>query len=176
MFRMSFILKYRKDGSLSLVLPIGFRFIFIIIAILLTAGIFASKPEISRQWIPILITAACIAGALYEEKWIFSTLDGRIEYISGIMFISKKKSFNITDAEIFKLSGNIAQDNSASDVKRGIFNRLQKKMVKFSLILKSGQVLDIDITTGRTDSIKLKEKAGRIAAFCQIELLADSNQ
>ena len=49
-------------------------------------------------------------------------------------------------------------------------------MIKFSLILNSGQVLDIDITTGRTESIELKEKAERIAAYCGVQLTVDSNQ
>ncbi len=169
-FRMSFILKKRKDGTLSLVLPIWFRILFLFIAILLAAGIFTSGPGSSRAWIPILIMAACIAGALYEEKWTFNSPEGKIEYISGILFIGRKKSYALEEAEVFKITGDFHLGNERR------LSRLRKKMVKFSLILSSGQVLDIDITTGRTESIELKEKAEHIAAYCGVQLSVDSDQ
>lgn len=167
MFNMSFILKKRKDGSLALTLPIWFRIIFLFIAFLLAAGIYATGPGSARQWIPILIMLACIAGSLYEEKWVFDKSGDKIEYHSGIILISRKKIYKIEEAEVFKITGDFHRTNE------GKLNRLRKKMVKFSLILNSGDVLDIDITTGRTVSIELKGKAERIAAYCGVELEVD---
>lgn len=169
MFNMNFKLKKRKDGSLILVMPVWFRIMFLFIAVLLAAGIFATEPGSTRQWIPILIMLACIAGSLYEEKWIFDKSSNKIEYHSGIMFISRKKSFKFEEVEVFKITGEFHSANE------GKLNRLRKKMVKFSLILNSGDVLDIDITSGRTTSIELKEKAERIAAYCCVELEAIVN-
>jgi hypothetical protein len=166
---MNFKLKKRKDGSLILILPIWFRIMFLFIAALLAAGIYAVGPGSIRQWIPILIMLACIAGALYEEKWIFDKSGNKIEYHSGIMFISRKKSYKLEEVEVFKITGDFHKANE------GRLNRLRKKMIKFSLILNSGDVLDIDITTGRTVSIELREKAERIAAHCGVVLEVDVN-
>ena len=168
MFKMNFILKKRKDGSLSLVMPIWFRISFLFIVALLGAGIFASGHGSTRLWIPILIMIACTAGALYEEKWIFDRSRGEIDYVSGLMFISRKKSYKLEEADIFKVTGDFHLANE------GKLSRLRKKMVKFSLILNSGQVLDI--ATGRTVSIELKKKAERIAAYCGVELEVDGNK
>ena len=170
MFRMSSILKDKKDGTLSLVLPIWFRILFLFIAILLAAGIFASGPGSARLWIPILLIAGCLTGALYEEKWTFNSLESKIEYVSGFMFLRRKKIFRLEEAETFKLTGDFPREED-----RGL-SRLKKRMIKFSLILNSGQVLDIDITTGRTESIALKVKAERIAAYCHIQLSVISDQ
>ena len=85
------------------------------------------------------------------------------------MFISRKKSYKLEEVEVFKITGEFHRENE------GKLNRLRKKMVKFSLILNSGDVLDIDITTGRTVSIELKEKAERIAAYCGVGLEVDGN-
>ncbi len=168
MFRMSFVLKEKKDGSLSLVLPVWFRILFLFIVVLLAAGVFVSGIGASGQWIPILIIIACIGGSLYEEKWIFNKSLNSIKYISGTMVISKKRIYKLEDIETFNITGEFQTDNE------GKINRLRKKMVKFSLILKSGKVLDIDITTGKTESSELKEKAKKIAAYCGKELGVDS--
>ena len=168
MFRMSFSLKERTDGTLRLVLPIWFRLLFLFIIILLTAGVIVSGISALGQWIPILIIIACIGGALYEEKWIFNKLENNIEYISGTMIINKRKVYKFKDVEQFNITGEFHTDNE------GKINRLRKKMVKFSIILNSGIVLDIDITTGKTESIELKEKAQKIAAYCGKDLTVDS--
>lgn len=168
MFKMNFTLKEKKNGSLCLVLPIWFRILFLFIAILLAAGIFASGSESARLWIPILLMAGCLAGALYEEKWTFNNLESKIEYVSGFMFLSRKKIFKLEEVETFKLTGDFPGEED-----RGL-SRLRKRMIKFSLILNSGQVLDIDITTGRTESIALKVKAERITAYCGIQLTVNS--
>lgn len=168
MFRMSFVLKEKKDGSLSLVLPVWFRILFLFIVVLLAAGVFVSGIGASGQWIPILIILACIGGAFYEEKWVFNKAHNNFVYILGTMFINKKKFYKLEDIDIFKVSGDFHTDTE------GKLNRLRKKMVKFSLILKSGKVIDIDITTAKTESEELKEKAQRIAAYCGKELTVDS--
>ncbi|RKX86460.1 MAG: hypothetical protein DRP58_04435 [Spirochaetes bacterium] len=168
MFRMSFILKQKHDGSLILELPIWFRIIFLFIAVLLAAGVFVSGIHANSQWIPILIIIACIGGALYEEKWIFNKSENCISYISGTMLINRKKLYKFEDIEILNVTGKIHSDNE------GKINRLRKNMAKFSMVLNSGKILDIDITTGKTDSAELKEKAQKIAAYCGIELAVDS--
>lgn len=168
MSRMNFILKEKKDGSLSLVLSIWFRLLFLFIALLLAAGVFVSGLGSERAWIPLLIIALCTAGSLYEEKWVFNKSTGKIEYTNGLILINKKISYNMEEAEILKISGDFHLENERR------LSRLAKKMIKFSLILNSGQVLDIDIATGKAESIKLKEKAERIAAYCGIQLIVNS--
>ena len=168
MFRMSFKLLKRKDGTLNLVLPIWFRLMFLFIAILLAAGVFASGSGSDRIWIPILFISVCIAGAFYKEKWGFNREEGKIEYTSGFIFLSRKKTFKLEEAETFKLTGDFPGDKD-----RGL-NRLRNRMNKFSLILNSGQVLDIDITTSRNESMALKIKAEHIAAYCGIQLSVGS--
>ena len=168
MFRMSFVLKKKRDGTLVLVLPIWFRMLFLFIVVLLAAGVFVSGITASGQWIPILIILMCSFGALYEEKWIFNKSLNSFTYISGTMFLNKKKIYKFEDIEIFNITGEFHTENE------GRINRLRKKMVKFSLILKSGKVMDIDITTGKTESLKLKEKAQKIAAYCGAELATGS--
>ena len=168
MFRMSFVLKKKRDGTLVLVLPIWFRMLFSFIVVLLAAGVFVSGIAARGQWIPILLIIACIAGAIYEEKWVFNKLQNSIEYITGTMLINKKKIYKIEDIEIFNITGEFHTE------KEGKINRIRKKMVKFSIVLKTGKVLDIDITTGKTESSELREKAKKIAAYCGIELAIDS--
>ncbi len=168
MFRMNFILKEKKDGSLSLVLPIWFRFLFLFIALVLAAGVFASGPESERTWIPLLIIALCTAGSLYEEKWIFNISTGKIEYINGVMLINKKIIYKMEETEIFQISGYSHLENESK------LSRLRKKMIKFSLILNSGEVLNIDISTGKTESSELRKKAKRIASYCRIQLSVNS--
>ena len=116
----------------------------------------------------MLIMTACIAGAFYEEKWTFNNIEGRIEYISGFTFINRKKSYDLEKVEVFKITGDFHSENE------GKLNRLRKKMVKFSLVLNSGKVIDIDITTGKTESAALKTKSKRIAAYCGIKLSVNS--
>lgn len=168
MFKMSFVLKEKRDGILALVLPLWFRLLFLFIIVLLAAGVFVSGPGASGLWIPILIILACLGGALYEEKWIFNNLEKNIEYTSGIMVVNKRKIYKFEDIEQFNITGEFHTENE------GRINRLRKKMVKFSIILKSGKVLDIDITSGKTQSAELKEKAKKIAAYCGIEISVDS--
>ena len=168
MFRMSFVLKKKKDGSLSLVLPVWFRLLFLFIVILLSAGVFVSDIGISGQWIPILVIMVCIAGALYEEKWIFNKSKNTICYISGTLIINKKKIYKFDNIENFKISGEFHSENE------GQLNRLRKKMAKFSLIFKSGEVMDIDITTGKTTSEELINKAKKISSYCGIQLIVNS--
>ena len=168
MFRMSFSLKEKKDGTLNLVLPVWFRILFLFIAILIAGGIITSGIWASGQWIAFLIFSACIAGGLYEEKWIFNKSTGKIVYIFGLIFINKKTKYKIEEAEIFKITG------ESHTGKEGKLNRIRKKMIKFSLILKNGKVLDIDIITGRTNSSDLTENAQKIAAYCGKELAIDS--
>jgi len=168
MFRMSFVLKEKGDGSLVLTLPVWFRVLFLFIVVLLTAGVVVSGIGASGQWVPILIIITCIWGALYEEKWIFNKSENSVEYISGTMLINKKRSYKFKDIEQFNVTGEFHTE------KEGKINRLRKKMVKFSLILNSGKVLDVDITTGKTNSAELKEKAKKIAAYCNIKLSTDS--
>jgi len=168
MLRMSFVLKTRNDGSLSLVLPVWFRLLFLFIVILLSAGIFVSGFGVHGQWIPILIIIICIAGALYEEKWNFNGAEKNIEYIFGIMVINKKTIYKFQDIENFFISGEIHSE------KEGKFNRLRKKMLKFSLILKSGKVMDIDISTGKTTNEELINRAKKITNYCEIQLVENS--
>ncbi len=165
MLRMSFVLKTGKDGSLSLVLPVWFRLLFLFIVILLSAGVFVSGIGAHGQWFPILIIIICIAGALYEEKWIFNKSKNTIYYISGTLVINKKKIYKFDNIENFKISGEFHSENE------GKLNHLRKKMVKFSLIFKSGEVMDIDITTGKTTSEELISKAKKIANYCEIQLI-----
>ena len=168
MLRMSFVLKKRTDGTLILVLPIWFRLLFLFIAILLAAGIYVSSFNVSRQWIPILIIAICLAAALYEEKWIFNKAEKNIEYIIGIMVINKKTIYKFQDIENFFISGEIHSE------KEGKLNRLRKKMVNFSLILKSGKVMDIDISSGKTTNEELINRAKKIANYCEIQFIENS--
>jgi hypothetical protein len=168
MFRMSFVLKEKRDGTLVLVLPIWFRFLFLFIVLLLTAGVIVSGIGASGQWVPILIILICIVGALYEEKWIFDKSLNSFAYISGTVILNKKKTYKIKEIEIFNITGEFHTENE------GKINRIRKKMVKFSMVLNSGKVLDIDITTGKTNSAELKEKAQKIAAYCGVELAIGS--
>ncbi|MCD6396370.1 MAG: hypothetical protein J7L71_02405 [Spirochaetaceae bacterium] len=170
MFKMSFLLKKTRNGSLSLVLPVWFRILFLFIVIILSAGIFVSDISTSGQWIPILIIIVCITGALYEEKWIFNKSKNTICYISGTLVINKKKIYKFDNIENFKISGEFHSENE------GKLNRLRKKMAKFSLIFKSGEVMDIDITTGKTTSEELIIKAKKIANYCGIQLTENIDQ
>jgi len=165
MLRMSFVLKNRKDGSLRLVLPVWFRLMFLFIITLLSAGVFVSGIGAHGQWITIIIILACIGGAFYEEKWIFNKSKNTICYISGTLVINKKKIYKFDNIENFKISGEFHSENE------GKLNRLRKKMAKFSLIFKSGEVMDIDITTGKTTSEELIIKAKKIANYCGIQLI-----
>ena len=89
-------------------------------------------------------------------------------YITGTIIINKKKNYKFEDIELFNITGDFHSNNE------GIMNRLRKKMIKFSLILNSGKVLDIDITTGKSESTALKQKAQLIADYCGIELAVDN--
>ena len=156
--------KQRGCTVLCLVLPIWFRVLFLFIVALLVAGVLVSGISASGQWVPILIIIACIWGALYEEKWIFNKVENSIVYISGTLFLNKKKIYKFEDIESYNLTGEFHTENE------GRINRLRKKMVKFSITLNSGEVLVIDITSGKTESAQLKIKAKTIAAYCGIQL------
>jgi hypothetical protein len=161
---MSFILKEKRDGTLVLVLPVWFRVLFLFIVLLLAAGVIVSGPGASGQWLPVLIILACTWGALYEERWNFNKEKSKIEYVTGIVILNKKKIYSLKDSVIFKVSGDFQESTE------GKLGRLKKRMVKFSLILNSGEVLDIDIVTGKTGSEELREKAKKIADYCEIQL------
>jgi hypothetical protein len=165
---MSFTLKEKKDGSLCLVMPYWFRLLFLFIAVLLISGIITSGLGAGGQWIPILIIGVCIWGSLYEEKWIFNKQENIIIYLTGIVFLNKKSVFKFENIETFKISGDFHTNNE------GRFSRLRKKMVKYSLILNSGKVFDIDICTRKTECSELKEKAEKIASYCGIQLTVNS--
>lgn len=170
MFRMNFVLKEKGDGSLVLVLPVWFRFLFLFIVILLSAGVIVSGIRESGQWIPILIIIVCIWGAIYEEKWVFNNLNNNIEYISGTLIINRNKFYKFEDIEHFNISGDFHTE------KEGKIIRFRKNMVKFSFILKSGNVMDVDIITGKKNSEELKEKAQKIADYCGVELSVNIDQ
>jgi uncharacterized membrane protein len=168
LFKMNFVLKEQENGPLSLVLPIWFRILFIFIAVLLGTGIYASSPENNKQWIPILLTVGCIAGAFYNEKWIFHKNEGTIVHSSGILFITKKRIVDFKDVDSFILSGDTRIE------KRAHLSRPKKKMAKHSLIMKSGEIYNIDILSGKTDVLELLVKAEKIASYCNIKLTVSS--
>jgi len=164
MFKMSFKLKEKLDGSLILVLPIWFRAFFLFIVVLLAAGIFVSGISISEQWVPILIILACMGGALYDEKWIFNKKENRIEYSSGTLLYSKKKIFKLNEVDTFIFTGNLREQSS------NLSGHLIKSIVNFSLILKTGKVLNIDNSSDRVGRIELKIIADRVSEYCKIQL------
>ena len=169
MLRMSFVLKTRKDGSLSLVLPVWFRLLFLFIVILLSAGVFVSGFNIPRQWVPILIIAICLAAALYEERWVFNVQMSKIEYSSGLLFYTGKKTYRFDEVDTFILTGNLREDD------REFSGQLLKRIVNFSLILKSGKVLNIDNSSDRTGRMELRIKADTISSYCKIKLEMNNN-
>jgi len=166
---MSFVLKEKGDGSLVLALPVWFRILFLFIVVLLSAGVVVSGIGASGQWIPILIIIVCIWGALYEEKWVFNKLDNNIEYIFGILFYKRRKTFILDEVDAFILTGNIRDDDKEYS------GRLLKKIVSFSLILKSGKELNIDNSSDRVGCMELRTKADTISSYCKIRLEMNNN-
>jgi hypothetical protein len=169
MFRMSFVLKKKRDGTLVLVLPVWFRILFLFIIVLLAAGVAVSGMGASGQWIPILIIIVCIVGALYEEKWVFNKLDNNIEYISGLLFYKRRKTFILDEVDAFILTGNLREDD------KEFSGRLLKRIVSFSFILKSGKELNIDNSSDRVGCMELRTKADVISTYCEIKLEMNNN-
>ncbi len=169
MFSMNLILKEKRDGSLNLVLPLWFRGIFLFIAILLSAGFITSSGS-SNQWIPIILILGSLIGSLYEERWIFTEPRKIIEYRTGLLILNKKRFLNSEDLEGFVISGTFHLENE------NVVDKIRKTMIKFSLILKSGEVIDIEIVKGKSASEELRIKAETIAEYCGVQLTVSSEQ
>ena len=164
MFKMNFILRQKKDGSLYLELPVWFRLMFLFIAVLIAAGVFAADSARGGILIPIILTAACLVGSVYEEKWIFSADNGTIRYLSGLVFLYRKKEFRTADTEALLLSGEPDAEG------KGLHQRFRRNMIKFSLQMKSGERHSIDFSTGRTANGDLEKKAQKISSYTGIPL------
>ena len=74
-------LKETSDTRLTYATPLGFRLMFLAIAVFIAGSSAAAAVEPFYRWPPMLlgIIVLCLLSAAYLERWVFDTADGAME-------------------------------------------------------------------------------------------------
>ena len=190
LFRLNLILR-RKTANIMLFSPAPwFRILFLVFAGMIVLGIItvSSDEETGNYLIPVLIIAASVFAALYEESWLFDREEKTVRYKSGFLFLHRNKiwTFNeVENLELYKFLRGAESDGSAdheinltkpfsrqntAEVKEGYRIIHPKYHQEIRMHLKSGEMQTIESIDSRNTE-PLEKKALILAEFSGISLL-----
>lgn len=149
----------RPDGSLELHLPLSFRVFFAVLAIVVGLGM-AGAPQIGL--FPTIVLLVLVVGALYEERWLFEPSSGTITSRHGLLVLNKKQTWSFSDVDSvsssFYLRGSVPGSAPPSEEEThslgGGRRFFQRPQLKYGMILKSGEIVRIEIRRVRDSESK----------------------
>ena len=183
-----FVLCERSGGRLVQCLSGIYRTaMFAILAILATAlFIDGESPGIGG----VLAMAAAAFAALYEERWSFDPVAGRIVHREGLLFLARKRTIALGDVLRFRitpfvrgtlqgsadearenaaaLAGTSAQTAGENGVRRRAWHK--KPFLRLSCETSDGSSWLIEILPARKAAV-LRKRASRIAEACGRDLV-----
>ncbi len=167
-----------------------FRILFLAFAAIIAVGIYSTASEgmDGSFAVPFIITAFCIAAALYEESWTFDRENKNVEYKHGLIFLNRKISMPFNEIENLELNiflrgnrsdGEIDTDKSFSNP-FSKENTVETKNWLKVVHPKYHQELILNLVSGKQRTIEsidsrniegIKKKAAILSDFSSIKLV-----
>ena len=149
----------RPDGSLELHLPISFRILFAVLAAVVGLGMIGA-PQIGL--FPTIVLLVLVLGALYEERWHFDPNTNTVTSWHGLLVANKARQWSFADIEAvnsaFYLRGSVPgsapPEENETHTYGGGRRFFQRPQLKYGLILKSGEIVRIEIRRVRDSEKK----------------------
>ncbi len=115
MLKLNLVIRRKSEDIIIFSPSPWFRILFLAFAFIVSVGIYAvaSDGEDGSFAVPVIIAAACVTAAFYEESWTFNRARKTVRYKHGLVFLNRKES--LTFDEIQNLELNIFLRGNKSD-------------------------------------------------------------
>jgi len=149
-----------NDGTLVLRLPPLFRFIFGLMAVVISIGMANAG---AFYPFPTILIVASAAAVVYEERWFFRADSGMIEYRFGLVFAFRSRRYELDDVSFFRVSEFTKGQHPSERKPDARF--FQRRHIAFSFESTSHGLINIETQPIRAGN-RLRENARQIASHC----------
>ena len=160
-------LKETSDTRLTYATPLGFRLMFLAIAVFIAGSSAAAAVEPFYRWPPMLfgIIVLCLLSAAYLERWVFDTADGAMERHLGLLFWHSRRRTPLS--ELTRLT--FREPGLSFDERPKMVQAVTRRAAIVAIEDRSGNAFPLDMVKGANIG-ETRKLAERIASFCGIPL------
>jgi hypothetical protein len=170
MFNLTFVIKQLDGHTLALKLHWGFRAAFAVFAAIIFTSMQVSTSQRGGGLVPTILIVVFAGIALYNESWYFHMHEGLVEHRHGLLLIAARKNYSASNIESLEVkafrTGSVPAGRGDSG-QRGKRRFFQKDLLTLSLVFRSGEKKDIEITENKNKAA-LQSKAAEISDFMGI--------
>ena len=154
-----------SDTRITYATPLGFRLMFLAIALFFVVSSAAAAVEPFYRWPPVLlgIIGVFMLSATYLERWIFDTVEGAMERHLGLLFWHSRRRTPLS--ELVRLT--LREPGLAFDDRPKMLQAVTRRATIIAIEDRTGKSYALDIVKG-ANIRETRKLAEQIASFCGI--------